>query len=176
MFDIGTIEDKITADYYGFDFENEIQKYINPKDFSNVDLLIMKELHSNINCGRIKVVMDALNWTWGMSNKPPQIKEIQYTALETITKLFISVKQRLKYYPNFFNDAENIPYSISTAGFSVSCYDINVYKIDFTVTNWETFSYYENRENDEYYKKYCPEYYEARKIDQRKGKIKNIVS
>ena len=176
MIDIGTNKDG-TYKYFDYDIDKNLIDFINIREYSNVDIVIMKELHRQLNYEKIQKVMHVLKWSWFMGNDPITIKEIQNSALRTIVSTFKLVKNVLKKDINFFKLAENIPLSTGTGGISVGCYGKNSYKIDFTISKWDTFIYQDNVDEDEvYYKTHCRDFYNARKSDERKRKIKNIIN
>lgn len=167
-------------EYYDFDYDMELKKCVKDnilKSFTNVEKYLIRDIHKNINYGKIHHVMHSLNWIWFPSSTPPTIEEIQIYALKIITNLFLNVKNMKKNNPKYFEEPKNIPYSLSSGGFSVSHYGGDSYKIAFSVVDYDTFFYECDSESDvRYLKKYHIEYCFAKVSDDRRRKIKNILN
>lgn len=174
MYNIG-INDDGSYKYFDYDIDTNLKKNINMDKYSNVDIVLIKELHSGLNYEKIQKVMHSLNWDYPNSIGQTTIEEIQDQSLDCIVEIFKNVKYKLQHNPDFFKDPENIPISIGSSGFTALSLGENAYQIYFSIADWDTYIYCEEKSDGEFLKNYCSEFYNAKKADERKIKIKNIL-
>ncbi len=98
---------------------------------------LIDEILTEFNFAKCKVVMDHLNWCWGLNGQVPSIQQLKEFAKDRIDSAIEGLKKSKKW-------SHHQPYMSSSGGLCVNVWK-NRYgyicdiKLEFILTEWATY-------------------------------------